>query len=116
MKVKPKSDDCIQGTDGQLMVIAAFRYCLGRRSYIVGACLYWLGRWWDSFDRNTKRVVVRDTVRAIQDGEAGDTMDRAGWTEFASEKFALMSEDDQAWVLRESSNQPWPLENIPKNS
>ena len=29
-------------TNDQLMAMAAHRYCLGRRSYIVGACIEWI--------------------------------------------------------------------------
>ena len=38
------------GRDG-LMAIAAFRYCLGRQTYIVGDCAEWLCEQWPSLPR-----------------------------------------------------------------
>ena len=31
----------------QLMAMAAVRYCLGRSSYIVGACVEWVRENWE---------------------------------------------------------------------
>ena len=77
------------GRDG-LMAIAAFRYCLGRQSYIVGDCCEWLTEQWSSLPGNVRRVIERDLREAIQsDDDArkrgeqykplGMDMDRAGW-------------------------------------
>lgn len=103
-------DECLKGTDGQLMVTAAHRYCLGRRSYIVGAALDWLHKWWGSFERNTQRVILRDTIQAIQENMAGDGIDVRGWTQFAADKFELLVEEDKQWV-RSAVRQDkiWPL-------
>jgi len=50
---------------GQLMVIAAFRYCLGRQTYIVSACADWLVEQWDNFDFTTKSVIRRELEEAF---------------------------------------------------
>ena len=52
----------LSGTDGQLMVMAAHRYCLGRHSYIVPSCIEWMEAYWGLFEQNTRHVIVRDTV------------------------------------------------------
>jgi hypothetical protein len=49
-----------------LMVIAAFRYCLGRRTYIVGACVDWLVEVWPLLDEDTKALIKRDLERKFE--------------------------------------------------
>ena len=77
------------GRDG-LMAIAAFRYCLGRQSYIVGDCEDWMIQQWPGFPPNVRQVIERDLREAIQrDDDArehgdqykplGMDMDRACW-------------------------------------
>lgn len=99
----------------QLMVMAAHRYCLGRRSYIVGACLEWLRATWEQFGRNTRRVMVRDTVEALMDKLAGSPSDAAGGRDFAVFGFSRLSEDDQEWVRHAVAweKKSWPLYEIP---
>ena len=63
-----------QGTWGRddLMVLAAFRYCLGRQSYIVGDCTEWLAAHWDEFLPAIKRCIQRE----IEEAFARDNEDR----------------------------------------
>lgn len=99
----------------QLMVMAAHRYCLGRRSYIVGACLEWLRATWEHFGRNTRRVMVRDTIEALMDELAGSPSDAAGWRDFALFGFSRLNEEDQEWVRHAVAwkKKPWPLYGTP---
>jgi hypothetical protein len=95
----------------QMMALAAHRYCLGRRSYIVGACLEWLHATWEQFDRNTRRIMVRDTIEALMDELAGSPSDATGWRNFAGFGFSRLSEDDKEWVRYAVAwkQKPWPL-------
>ncbi len=43
-----------------LMATAALRYCLGSRTYIVGACVEWLIEQWPNFEPNCRAVIQRD--------------------------------------------------------
>lgn len=43
-----------------LMAMAAFRYCCGRMTYIVGVCVDWLIANWDQLPDNAKQVIQRD--------------------------------------------------------
>lgn len=43
-----------------LMATAAFRYCLGRMTYIVSDCADWLIEQWPNFSDNAKAVIMRD--------------------------------------------------------
>ena len=73
-----------------LMVTAAFRYCLGRRTYIVSECASWLIRIWPQLGDNCKHVIKRDLEEAFtqddrKDGpqsdykRLGDQCDRESW-------------------------------------
>jgi len=93
-------DNPLKGIDGQLMVMAAHRYCLGRQSYIVGSALDWLWKHREHFENNTKFVIVRDTVEALMDGHAGADFDTKGWHDFALNLYNEMSPEHQASVRR----------------
>lgn len=100
--------------NGQLMVMAAHRYCLGRQTYIVGACTEWLRANWDVFEPNTKRVMLRDTIEALQDGTAGGACDATNWTNFAEWAFEKLSPEDKDWVKGAVAHrhQEWPLKEV----
>lgn len=66
----------------QLMVMAAHRYCLGRRSYIVGECVRWLKQTWPQCVENTRFVILRDTIEAVLRHRAGMAIDENEWREF----------------------------------
>lgn len=101
----------LSGLNGQLMVMAAHRYCLGRQTYIVGSCVEWLRANWDAFEPNTKRVMLRDTIESLQDGTAGWACDVTNWTDFAEWAFVRLGEEDMEWVKASVRHrqQPWPL-------
>lgn len=70
-----------------LMAVAAFRYCLGRRTYIVDDCVSWLIEQWPNIHENAKICIQRDLEYAFQQDEAkmfeysplGDACDKAAW-------------------------------------
>jgi len=81
--------DAISGHD-HLMVIAAFRYCLGRMTYIVGDCASWLIKIWPFISVQTQNIIKRDIEEAFarddEDRESGrdykalgHDCDRAQW-------------------------------------
>jgi hypothetical protein len=45
---------------GGLMITAATRYCIGRRSYIVGECVDWIISNWAGWPENVKTTIERD--------------------------------------------------------
>lgn len=55
----------VYGRD-DLMVIAAFRYCLGRQSYIVSDCADWLISNWHTFSKNTTLVIRNEIEDAFK--------------------------------------------------
>jgi len=73
-----------------LMIIAAFRYCLGRMTYIVSECASWLIKTWPTLSQQTQNIIQRDIEEAFarddEDREAGrdykalgHDCDRAEW-------------------------------------
>lgn len=83
------AEQCAWGNDG-LMALAAFRYCLGRMTYIVGDCERWLFANWGQFPENVKKLIQRDLEEEFaRDDEArtrgdahkplGHDCDRAAW-------------------------------------
>lgn len=78
---------------GEEMVICAFRYCLGRRTYVVRDCAMWLMAGWDDLSERTRVLIDRELVDAINhDNESrncentfdsfhplGDDCDRDEW-------------------------------------
>lgn len=71
-----------QDLDSQLMAIAAHRYCLGRRSYIVSSCIDWLTKNWNDIQPGHQTGILKDTQAAIDADHAGDDMDKRGWIKF----------------------------------
>jgi hypothetical protein len=69
-----------------LMIIAAVRYCIGRRSYIVSDCADWILANWDDWPENVRTIIQRDLEqefeRAAQNPDwnpLGDDCDKREW-------------------------------------
>lgn len=66
-----------------LMVTAAFRYCLGRQTYIVGACADWIVENWKRFPEGPRAVIQRDLEEEFKrDDQArahGEDYKPLGW-------------------------------------
>lgn len=54
------------------LVLAAFRYCLGRRTYVSGDCATWLLIIWPALGEETRATIREETRQAIAEGTAGD--------------------------------------------
>lgn len=81
------------------MCLAAFRYCMGRQSYIVGACIDWLEKHWSQFEKNTQNVIIRDIAEALMDGTCGSKLiDEPGWRKLGGLKYREMSEESKRWL------------------
>lgn len=79
------------GTGG-MMAICAFRYCCGRRTYVVSEFVEWAMRNWSNIDEKARKIIQRDLSEEIaRDDEArrdsanrawmplGDDCDRKEW-------------------------------------
>lgn len=93
------------------MVMAAHRYCLGRKSYIVGVCVSWLKTHWGEFMDSTQDMILQDTIAAIMDGDAGSRCDEDAWKRFATDRMIELPKKRQLQLIRalDWKNKPWPL-------
>jgi len=92
-----------QWGSNDLMVVCAFRYCLGRRTYIVSECVTWLVQEWNNFDDNVKTLIKRELEEAFtQDDE--DRIDNRDY------KTLGMSCDRDEWAKVRSL---WLVTNTP---
>jgi hypothetical protein len=68
-----------------LMVLAAFRYCLGRQTYIVSDCVNWLLEILPRLTPPTLGILRRDLEEAYKRADDGDQyalgsqLDRSTW-------------------------------------
>ena len=72
--MKPIADE-----DLLLLILAAFRYALGRMSYITSTTALIIIDQWDSLPMNIKRVIQREIQQAIEQDLAGMACDIAYW-------------------------------------
>lgn len=63
----------------QFVVIAAFRYALGRRSYAVSLISDWLIKNWKEISINDQTLIKREIQEALDRDRAGMQMDRQDW-------------------------------------
>jgi len=61
------------------LVLCAFRYCLGRRTYIVSTCVDFLFDYWAQLDKNTQKLIAEEMRDALEKGQAGDPCDVECW-------------------------------------
>ncbi len=54
-----------------LMAVAAFRYSLGRMTYIVSDCADWLCEQWPNIAENARKVIQRELEEAFKQEENG---------------------------------------------
>lgn len=103
--MKKKTNVAVPTADwSDLMVMAAHRYCLGRRSYIVGCCIEWLGTVWSKLKDGDKYTILRDTYEALMDGYAGGLSDDKAWKEFADGMLVTLVPESRKRLILELSN------------
>ena len=73
-----------------LMAVAAFRYCCGRKTYIVSDCADWLIEQWPNIAERARNIIQRDLDEAFKRDDEyraegqdykplGHDCDRAQW-------------------------------------
>ena len=69
----------IENDDDRLILIAAFRYALGRCSYMPSVVAGVLAQCWDDLTEHERRLIRREIAKAIERGRAGMDCDVAAW-------------------------------------
>jgi uncharacterized NAD(P)/FAD-binding protein YdhS len=96
----------IESTNDHLMVMAAVRYCLGRKSYIVSSCTDFLNEHWDKeLQISDKRIILRDIAEYLQDWEKEvDSYGYIHWKHFGQDKYVSLPEVDQEFIREQLSH------------
>jgi len=69
----------IENDDDRLLYIAAFRYALGRRTYMPSVIVGKILEAWDEFTEHDKSLFKKEIQEAIERGCAGDECDIQAW-------------------------------------
>ena len=69
----------IETDDDRLILIAAFRYALGRMSYMPSVVAGVITQCWSSLTEHDQRLIAREITDAIERGHAGMDCDVATW-------------------------------------
>ena len=62
-----------------LIVVSAFRYALGRMTYVTGSTSEWLLRYWDRLSPPTQALIVREIQEAAARDGLGWDCDKQAW-------------------------------------
>ena len=68
-----------KATINQNIVLYAFRYCLGRKTYAVDECIGYLKENWEELDEETQTQIRCEIRVAIKDKRAGMDCDVKNW-------------------------------------
>jgi hypothetical protein len=64
---------------GQFAVVATFRYCLGRQTYIVQECADWLLLHWSVIEQPVRSLIQRELERAFEQDDKARAGDAQGY-------------------------------------
>lgn len=74
-----KYEDAQAWGPGQFVVVAAFRYCLGRQTYIVQECADWLLMHWPAIEQPVRSLIQRELERAFEHDDRARVGDAQGY-------------------------------------
>lgn len=73
--------------DNQITLDCAFRYALGRSSYVTSAVSNVIIECWDAIPSERKMMIVAEINKAIKEDRIGMEMDKINW-----QRIVLLSE------------------------
>jgi hypothetical protein len=65
--------------DKQIILSCAFRYALGRKTYVVSSVVNEILKHWDEFPKGKKEIYCREIKEAIKEKRAGMDCDVKQW-------------------------------------
>jgi hypothetical protein len=75
-----KRDLHLSNLDWDIILFCAFRYALGRRTYVVGTVINAIISEWDHMPDVTRQKFISEIKDAISKDQAGDKWDAEDWT------------------------------------
>lgn len=89
--------------DDDEIMICAFRYCLGRQTYVVSNCCRWLRERWDKLDPNTRAIIRADLLNAIyRDKEYRERNNGENSQHLGGEMDVFQWQDLNRWIMERS--------------
>ena len=73
----------MQFKDPRLVLICAFRYALGRATYMPSVIIEELGNCWKDLTESDRKQIISDINHAVKYDMAGHDCDKKMWSEFA---------------------------------
>ena len=67
--------------DDQTMLVCAFRYALGKRTYVTSVVARKIIKLWKEIPKVLQEALQDEITKALNDGKAGDQPDIAEWTQ-----------------------------------
>lgn len=61
------------------MIVYAFRYCLGRATYVTANCADYLIANWDRLSQHSRGMILNEITRAFEEKRYGHDTDRDEW-------------------------------------
>ena len=69
----------VRNGDDAIVLIAAFRYALGRATYIVPYVVDFILRNWDELDMSDRDLIAKEILEARSQNNIGPDCDRKEW-------------------------------------
>ena len=66
-------------TQDRFLIIGAFRYALGRSTYVTLETAQWLIKHWEQIDENTQVLIRKEIDWALEEDRAGMDCDKRAW-------------------------------------
>jgi len=118
------NDEQLFFKDSRLVLIAAFRYALGRMTYMSSAIVEEIVANWDKISDSDKILYIREINEAIEMGHAGMQCDIQSWKRVIlmnakrenalTEKFDYKVECKDCSMLKEDQNGSWWCDDVGK--
>lgn len=74
------------------LILYAFRYAIGRKSYAVGEVASYLVEHWDLLSKHLQELICEEIRVAIEKSLAGDMCDEAEWARVVRRHKQFLSE------------------------
>jgi len=69
----------LSNKDFNMLIFTGFRYCLGRRTYIVSWFVEVAIKYASYIDNKNKKLMIKEIKEAIEDNQAGQECDVTDW-------------------------------------
>ena len=83
----------VQNPDDALVLIAAFRYALGRRTYIVEYVVDFIVNNWDELETSDRKLIIKEILDAKDKGCIGQDCDWKSWQRVLGVEVALRNDE-----------------------